>query len=75
MPCTITAAGFFTSTGKQVGKQVSTYDIELLDLSMLSPKETFAAARKDLGGIALEVRNNATTAVAFDDSTAVLVGK
>ena len=49
VPCNITAAGFSKSMGKQVADQGFTYGIELHDLSMLSPKETFAAARKDLG--------------------------
>ena len=75
VPCNITAAGFSTSTGEQVAEQVATYEIQLLDLSMPSPKGTFAAACKGLGGIALEVRNSAATAAAFDDFMAVLMGR
>ena len=76
VPCNITAAGFSTSMGEQVAKKVFfVYGVELLDLSILGPKGTFAAACKGLGGITLEVRNSATTAAAFDDFLAVLMGK
>ena len=75
VPCSIAAAGFSTSTGQRVAKQVAIYDLQWLRLSMRSPKGRFAAVRKGLGGIALEMRNNATTAAAFDEFAAVLVEK